>query len=69
MYVFLMTKKKKNQARTHMYIYISIDNRITGRVFQRRKKKMIRCILAKRKKMNYDISELHTNRSEREREE
>jgi hypothetical protein len=52
-----------------MYIYISIDNRITGRVFQRRKKKMIRCILAKRKKMNYDISELHTNRSEREREE
>jgi len=50
----------------HTHVYREKDNRITGRVFQRRKKK-IRCILAKekKKKMNYDISE-YIQRRERE---
>ncbi len=50
----------------HTHVYREKDNRITGRVFQRRKKKDKMYISKrKKKKMNYDISE-YIQRRERE---
>lgn len=66
--VFFCDKKKKEEssANMHTHVYREKDNRITGRVFQRRKKKDKMYISKrKKKKMNYDISE-YIQRRERE---